>query len=172
MHRLVLRDLPTAAIGTFLALFPIVNPLGGVPFFYALTAAYAPADRNRAALKTAFYVFAILVTFLILGRFVLSFFGLSLPVLRIAGGLIVAHSAWNMVTGEGRITLAEGNEAATKEDISLTPMAMPMLSGPGSIGVVMGLASTTSHALSYLGIICGIAALGLVVFLFLRLGGP
>ena len=172
MHRLVLRDLPTAAIGTFLALFPIVNPLGGVPFFYALTANYTPADRNRSALKTGLYVFAILVTFLALGRFVLSFFGLSLPVLRIAGGLIVAHSAWNMVTGAGRVTPAEGNEAITKEDISLTPMAMPMLSGPGSIGVVMGLASTTSHLLSYVGMICGIAGLAVAVFLFLRLGGP
>ncbi|MGZ4788991.1 MAG: MarC family protein [Terriglobales bacterium] len=172
MHRLVLRDLPTAAIGTFLALFPIVNPLGGVPFFYALTTNYTPSDRNRAALKTAFYVFAILVTFLALGRFVLSFFGLSLPVLRIAGGLIVAHSAWNMVTGTGRVTPAEGDEAITKQDISLTPMAMPMLSGPGSIGVVMGLASTTSHIFSYLGMICGIAGLALSVFLFLRLGGP
>ena len=172
MHRLVLRDLPTAAIGTFLALFPIVNPLGGVPFFYALTSSYTPRDRSRTALKTAFYVFAILVIFLVLGRFVLSFFGLSLPVLRIAGGLIVAHSAWNMVTGTGRVTPAEGDEAITKQDISLTPMAMPMLSGPGSIGVVMGLASTTSHPLSYVGMICGIAALGLVVFLFLRLGGP
>jgi len=167
----LLHDLPTAAIGTFLALFPIVNPFGGVPFFYALTGGYTERERNVSALKTAIYVFVILVFFLFLGRFVLHFFGLSLPVLRIAGGLIVAHSAWGMVTGTDRVTVAEGNEAATKEDISLTPMAMPMLSGPGSIGVVMGLAATSS-ALSYVGMIVGIAGLGLTVYLFLRLGGP
>lgn len=172
MHRLVLHDLPTAALGTFLALFPIVNPLGGVPFFYALTGGYTRHERNVTALKTAIYVFVILVFFLFLGRFVLSFFGLSLPVLRIAGGLIVAHSAWGMVTGTARVTVAEGEDAATKEDISLTPMAMPMLSGPGSIGVVMGLAATTSHVLSYLGMMVGIAGLGVTVYLFLRLGGP
>jgi multiple antibiotic resistance protein len=172
MHRLVLHDLPTAALGTFLALFPIVNPFGGVPFFYALTNGYTRGERNISALKTALYVFLILVFFLFLGRFVLNFFGLSLPVLRIAGGLIVAHSAWGMVTGTERVTVAEGNEAATKEDISLTPMAMPMLSGPGSIGVVMGLAATTSSALSYLGMVVGIAGLGIAVYLFLRLGGP
>jgi multiple antibiotic resistance protein len=172
MHRLVLLDLPTAALGTFLALFPIVNPLGGVPFFYSLTSNYDGRERNISALKTAGYVIAILVIFLFLGRFVLHFFGLSLPVLRIAGGLIVAHSAWGMVTGTERVTPAEGNEAATKEDISLTPMAMPMLSGPGSIGVVMGLAATTSSALTYLGMVLGIAGLGLAVYLFLRLGGP
>jgi multiple antibiotic resistance protein len=172
MPKLVLHDLPTAAIGTFLALFPIVNPFGGVPLFFALTSAYPLSERKRAALKTGLYVFLILVFFLFLGRLVLNFFGLSLPVLRIAGGLIVAHSAWGMVTGASRITAAEGDEAAAKTDISLTPMAMPMLSGPGSIGVVMGLAATTSNWLSYLGMIFGIAGLGLTVFLFLRLGGP
>jgi multiple antibiotic resistance protein len=172
MHRLVLHDLPTAAIGTFLALFPIVNPFGGVPFFYALTIGYTRGERNISALKTAFYVFLILVFFLFLGRFVLNFFGLSLPVLRIAGGLIVAHSAWGMVTAKERVTVAEGDEAATKADISLTPMAMPMLSGPGSIGVVMGLAASTASLLSDVGMVLGIAVLGVAVYLFLRLGGP
>ena len=171
MHRLVLHDLPTAVLATYLALFPIVNPFGGIPFFFALTSGYDQRARNNTALKTSCYVFLILVFFLFLGRFVLSFFGLSLPVLRIAGGLIVAHSAWNMVTGESRVTPAEGSEAATKEDIALTPMAMPMLSGPGSIGVVIGMAATTSNWLSYIGMIFGIAALALTVFLFLRLGG-
>lgn len=172
MHRLVLHDLPTAALGTFLALFPIVNPFGGIPFFFALTTGYDRRDRNIAAMKTGCYVFLILIFFLFLGRFVLNFFGLSLPVLRIAGGLIVAHSAWGMVTGVSRVTAAEGDEAATKQDISLTPMAMPMLSGPGSIGVVMGFSATTSNWLSYLGMVFGIAGLGIMVFLFLRLGGP
>lgn len=171
MHRLVLHDLPTAVLATYLALFPIVNPFGGIPFFFALTSGYDQRSRNNTALKTSCYVFLILVFFLFLGRFVLSFFGLSLPVLRIAGGLIVAHSAWNMVTGESRVTAAEGSEAATKQDIALTPMAMPMLAGPGSIGVVIGMAATTSNWLSYIGMIFGIAALAITVFLFLRLGG-
>jgi len=109
--------------------------------------------------------------FLFFGRFVLILFGISLPVLRIAGGLIVANTAWSMVTGNSRMTAAESNEASTKEDISLTPMAMPMLSGPGSIGVVMGL-SADAGTVSYLGIVIGIVALGFVVYLFLRLGGP
>ncbi len=172
MPRLALHDLPTAALGTFLALFPIVNPFGGIPFFFALTTNYDRRERNMAALKTSLFVIAILVFFLFLGRFVLNFFGLSLPVLRIAGGLIVSHSAWGMVTGTSRVTAAEGSEAATKNDISLTPMAMPMLSGPGSIGAVMGLAATTSNWFSYLGMVFGIVGLGITVYLFLRLGGP
>lgn len=168
----LLYDLPSAAGATFLALFPIVNPLGGVPLFFALTADYAPEERRRTALKTGLYVIAILVVFMLVGRFVLNFFGISLPVLKIAGGLIVAHTAWGMVTGSSRVTTAESSEAMTKEDISLTPMAMPILSGPGSIGVIMGLAAHADHFLSYVGMVIGIVALGLTCYLFLRLGGP
>jgi multiple antibiotic resistance protein len=159
-------------VATFLALFPIVNPFGAIPIFFSLTGNFPSVERNSTALKTAFYVIIILVVFLFFGRFVLILFGISLPVLRIAGGLIVANTAWSMVTGDSRMTPAESTEASTKEDISLTPMAMPMLSGPGSIGVVMGLSADAGGTLSYLGIVIGIVALGLVVYLFLRLGGP
>jgi multiple antibiotic resistance protein len=85
----VLKDLPTAAIATFLALFPVVNPIGGIPLFFSLTADLTRDERNRTARRTALFVIAILVTFMLFGRFVLSFFGISLPVLKIAGGLIV-----------------------------------------------------------------------------------
>src|SRR3954453_3855716 len=128
--RHVIEDLPTAATATFLALFPIVNPPGGIPLFFSLTANDSREERNRTALRTSLYVLAILVVFMLFGRFVLSFFGISLPVLKIAGGLIVANTAWVMVTASSRITHEESSEAMTKEDISLTPMAMPMLSGP------------------------------------------
>lgn len=168
----ILRTLPSAAGATFLALFPIVNPFGGVPLFFALTSDFPESERNRTALKTALYVLAILVVFMFFGRFVLNFFGISLPVLKIAGGLIVANTAWGMVTASARITPAESHEATTKNDISLTPMAMPMLSGPGSIGVVMGLAAHADSLMTYLGMVIGIAALALSVYLFLRLGGP
>ncbi len=168
----VLHGLPTAATATFLALFPIVNPFGGIPLFFSLTTDFGPEERRRTALKTSLYVIAILVVFMLFGRFVLNFFGISLPVLKIAGGLIVANTAWGMVTGSSRMTHDEKSEALTKEDISLTPMAMPMLSGPGSIGVVMGLAAHADHMLAYVGMILGILAIGLTVYLFLSLGGP
>ncbi len=168
----VLHTLPIAATATFLALFPIVNPFGGIPLFFSLTTDFTLAERRQTAMKTAFYVIAILVVFMLFGRFVLNFFGISLPVLKIAGGLIVANTAWGMVTGSSRITHEESSEAMTKEDISLTPMAMPMLSGPGSIGVVMGLAAHADSFLAYVGMIVGIIGIGLTVFLFLQLGGP
>jgi MarC family membrane protein len=167
-----LRTLPASAAATFLALFPIVDPFGGIPIFFSMTSTWSPRDRYRTALKTGVWVFIILVTFLFFGRFVLYFFGISLPVLKIAGGLIVANTAWGMVTSHARITPEESDEAQEKEDISLTPLAMPLMSGPGAIGVVMALAAHVDNAAAYIGMVIGIAAIALSVMLFFWLGGP
>jgi multiple antibiotic resistance protein len=112
------------------------------------------------------------VTFLFFGRFVLYFFGISLPVLKIAGGLIVANTAWGMVTSHARITPEESHEAQDKEDISLTPLAMPLMSGPVAIGVVMALAAHVDNAAAYLGMVIGITGVALSVVLFFCMGGP
>jgi len=167
-----LRTLPASAAATFLALFPIVDPFGGIPIFFTMTSAWTARERSRTAFKTGVWVFVILVTFLFVGRFVLSFFGISLPVIKIAGGLIVANTAWGMVTSTARITPAESHEAENKEDISLTPLAMPLMSGPGAIGVVMALAAHVDNAAAYLGMVIGIAGIALSVSLFFCLGGP
>lgn len=96
-----LRTLPASAAATFLALFPIVDPFGGIPIFFTMTSKWSEQERRRTACKTGIWVFLILATFLFFGRFVLLFFGISLPVLKIAGGLIVANTAWGMVTSHG-----------------------------------------------------------------------
>lgn len=166
-----LRTLPASAAATFLALFPIVDPFGGIPIFFSMTSSWSPKDRNRTALKTGVWVFVILVAFLFFGRFVLYFFGISLPVLKIAGGL-VANTAWGMVTSTARITPAESHEAENKEDISLTPLAMPLMSGPGAIGVVMALAAHVDNSAAYIGMVIGVAGVALSVVLFFFLGGP
>jgi multiple antibiotic resistance protein len=167
-----LRSLPASAATTFLALFPIVDPPGGLPLFFTMTSDWTEKERRETALKTGLWVFVILITFLFFGRFVLYFFGISLPVLKIAGGLIVANTAWGMVTSTDRVTAAETHEAKSKEDISLTPLAMPLMSGPGSIGVVMALAAHVEGMAAYIGMVIGVAAIAVSVSLFLGLGGP
>jgi multiple antibiotic resistance protein len=167
-----LRTLPASAAATFLALFPIVDPFGGIPVFFSMTSSWTARDRRRTAFKTGMWVFLILIAFLFFGRFVLHFFGISLPVLKIAGGLIVANTAWGMVTSTSRITPAESHEAESKEDISLTPLAMPLMSGPGAIGVVMALAAHVDNASAYVGMVIGIAGIALCVALFFCSGGP
>ena len=160
------------ATGTFLALFPIANPIGALPIFFSLTTDDTPTIRRRQARQTAVNVFLVLVVFLVGGRLILEFFGISLGVLRIAGGLLVAHTAWEMVTPRQRLTKRENDEAVDKEDISFTPMAVPLISGPGAMGVVIGLVDKTSQWLDYLGDLIGIALLGVVLYLCFVLGEP
>src|SRR5271170_4799355 len=160
-----LRTIPASAAATFLALFPIVDPFGGVPIFFTMTSSWSSQDRRWTAIKTGMWVFLILITFLFFGRFVLSFFGISLPVLKIAGGLIVANTAWGMVTSTARITPAESHEAESKDDISLTPLAMPLMSGPGAIGVIMALAAHVDNIAGYLGMVIGVGAVAISVSL-------
>jgi multiple antibiotic resistance protein len=154
------------------ALFPIANPIGAVPIFYSMTVADSKAYRHRQARQTTINAVLVLVAFLLAGRLILSFFGISLGVLQIAGGLIVAHTGWEMVTARQRLTESEHQEAMDKEDISFAPMAVPIVSGPGAIGVVISLSERVSGWMSSLGYVVGIVLFGLVLYLCLTLGEP
>jgi multiple antibiotic resistance protein len=160
----------TYTIGTLAALFPIANPIGAVPIFYSLTATDTRSERRRTAQKTAINVVLILAVFLLGGRTILEFFGISLNVLRIAGGLLVANAAWEMVTSRQRLTESEQQAGAEKEDISFTPMAIPLIAGPGSIGVTIGLATKLTHWSDYLGCLIGIVLFGGLLYVCLVLG--
>jgi multiple antibiotic resistance protein len=158
------------AIGTLAALFPIANPIGAVPLFYSLTATDTRSNRRKQAQRTAINAIAILAVFLVSGRAILQFFGISLDVLRIAGGLLVSHSAWEMVTSKPRLMDTEQKAGTEKDDISFTPMATPLIAGPGSIGVIIGLSARMGQWSDYLGCAIGIALFGCVLYVCLVLG--
>lgn len=164
-----MQEFLSSAAGTFLALFPIASPLTKVPIFYSLTAEDSSRYRDRQIRQTAINVVLVLATFLVAGKLILGFFQISLGVLRIAGGLIVAHTAWEMVLSRQRLTALEHQEAADKEDISFTPMAIPLISGPGAIGVTIGL-SEGATAETIVGCLLGIGLLGVMTYLCLALG--
>lgn len=166
------QSLVSYTFGTLVALFPIANPIGAVPIFYSLTAEDTPRYRLKQARKTALNVVGVLVIFLLVGKLILSFFGISLGVLRIAGGLIVGHTAWEMVTARQRLTTEEHQAAVDQEDVSFAPMALPMIGGPGAIGVVISQATQATAWIDYLGCVLGIGLLGGLIYLFLRLGEP
>ena len=166
----MLHQLISSIAGTFFSLFAIANPIGAIPIFYSLTAGDTPRFQRLQARKTSINVVLVLVVFLIAGRLILEFFGISLGVLRIAGGLLVAQTAWEMVAVRQRLTKFEGQEAVDKDDISFTPMAVPMVSGPGAIGVVIGLGVQASDWIHYLGCLLGIVLLGITLYVCLAIG--
>lgn len=156
--------------GTIAALLPIVNPFSTAPMFLSLTEGYTEAERNVQAKKGVMYMSAILLVFLVAGTFIMNFFGLSLPGMRIAGGILVSGVGMGMLKpGDSEHTEAEVKEAKAKQDISFTPLAMPSLSGPGAISVVIGMSSIAQGDwLDYIYIAAGILAVAAIVFLTLR----
>ncbi len=133
-------------IGIFIAvltrLFAIVNPMGAVPLFLTMTSAYSEAERQRTARNTSLYFVGILLVFFWAGTYILGFFGLSINALRIAGGVVIFTSGFALQNDQYAENHAMSEEvqkeAMEKPDISFSPMAMPMLSGPGSISLLVG----------------------------------
>jgi len=117
-------------------------------------------------------MFGILFIFLFVGTYILSFFGISLAGIRIAGGLIIMRAAYSMLNPEkGGRKLTDEDEAAAleKEDISFSPLALPLLSGPGSIAVVIGFATQAGDFDDYLINSISIVLVVLLTYIILRL---
>lgn len=159
-------------LGTIIALLPVINPLASAPTFLAITEGDSRERRHRQLRMACVYMVAILVSFLIGGTFIMNFFGISIPGLRIAGGLLVAAIGSRMLLGPGPERPpddAEHAEARAKRDVSFSPLAMPMLSGPGSIAVTIGFTSLASHWHDYVAIILGIVIVAFIAYVTLGL---
>jgi multiple antibiotic resistance protein len=128
-----------------LGLLPIMNPLSTIPLFLALTKHMTPEHRRQQARRASLYAFLILVTFLFIGNGVIALFGISLAGIRVAGGLIILVLAFRMLfSGENdaaTVTATPAEIAQAELDYSFSPLAMPSLSGPGTIAVVMSYGS-------------------------------
>ncbi|EGV42311.1 NAAT family transporter [Bizionia argentinensis JUB59] len=127
---------------SFGALFSIMNPLGTVPVFVGLTQESTKKERGVIAFWTSFNVWIILLLSFFAGKYILSFFGISLNALKIAGGLIIASSGFALLTGKfkehkGMKRDKIEKDIRTRDAISLTPLAIPMLAGPGTISLLI-----------------------------------
>lgn len=125
----------------FFALFSVLNPIGTVPIFVGLTQDYTKNERSRVSLWTSINVFIILIISFFVGQYVLAFFGITITALRIAGGIIIASSGFSLLNGKFNknkgINKKVEEEIQSRDDIALTPLAMPMLAGPGSISLLI-----------------------------------
>ena len=167
-----MSQLVSYALGTFVALFPITNPVGAVPIFYSLTANASKNQRLRQAKKVALNASLIMAFFFLTGQAILDFWGISLGVLQIAGGLLIARTAWTFAETYQPQTDTNSSDAAQPQDIALIPMAIPLISGPGAIGLVIGLAARDPQWSNYLGCLLGIVMLGITLYLCLAWGEP
>jgi len=156
----------------FAALFSVLNPIGTVPIFVGLTQHDDKAERSRISLWTAIDVFIILIISFFIGQYVLTFFGISIEALRIAGGLIIVSSGFNLLSGnfskKRGINKKVENEVQKRNDIALTPLAIPMLAGPGSISLLIAFYQEHNEPTEILFATLAIFAVSASIFLIMR----
>lgn len=160
-------------IYVFAALFSVINPLGTVPIFVGLTQKDTNVERSKTSILTAVNIFVILLISFFSGKYILNFFGISLDSLRIAGGLIIASSGFALLTGsfakhKGMDKPKVKEDAFQREGVSLTPLAIPMLAGPGSISFLIGLYQKHENWNEKLIAVGAIFAVCLAIFLVLK----
>ncbi|EJL27165.1 membrane protein, MarC family [Caulobacter sp. AP07] len=177
-----INPLPVSTVvGAFLlafpALFSIVNPVGSALIFHQMLSHHTAEVRRRLAPTIALYAFCILLGSLLLGGYILNFFGVSLGALRVAGGLVVAIRAWALLMSpeehEDR-KMGQASPALSRaEDIAFFPLTMPFTTGPGAISVAIALSSQRpagGHSVIpfFLGASLAVAVIALMVWFFYR----
>ena len=174
-----MNSVASAFLLTFAGLFPIVNPLEAAPFFLGLTAGLPAAERPVLARKAAINGFALLLRSMALGPWLLQFFGIELPVVRIAGGLVVAALGWKLLTQEAWSDHAgsAGLQGGPGKKVgSFYPLTMPLTVGPGSMSVAItigsrkpaGPARLSQLAEHATGAVLGVVAIAVTIYLAYR----
>jgi multiple antibiotic resistance protein len=173
-----LNNVLSAFLLTFAALFPIVNPLEAAPFFLGLTAGLSTAERGILARRAAINGFALLLGSMVLGPWLLEFFGIELPVVRIAGGLVVTALGWKLLSqeswsdhGSADVPRERGSKVG-----SFYPLTMPLTVGPGSMSVAITIGSRKPEAeihladlaLHAIGALAGVAAIAVTIYIAYR----
>ena len=160
------------ALVTFTSVLFIVDPIAVVPTYLVITQGQTAEQRRATARRACVAAAVLLVTFALAGRGIFSLFGITMPAFRIAGGLILWVVAMDMLHGtrstqEGTAEITEGR---AKEDVALTPLAMPMLAGPGAISTVMVLAGQARSTPQQIAVYGSILLTIFISWLTLRVG--
>jgi multiple antibiotic resistance protein len=175
---LMIQSFSHAFLFVTLALFPIVNPLGMAPIFLSFTAGVDDATRARLARVIAYNSFMLATVSLLVGSYLLKFFGLSLPAVQIGGGLVVAITGWSLLS-RGPDPEEQRRPAPSADAVMASafyPLTMPLTVGPGSIAVMLTIGSNAPSALTQLssalvqaaGGLAGVAAVALSIYLSYR----
>lgn len=154
----------------FVTIFFIVDPLAAIPAFLTMTEQDTPQKRAAMARKASITCFVILALFASAGGLIFKFFGITLPAFRIAGGVVLGLMALDMLRAQRttRETEDEIKEGIEKPDVAITPLAIPMLAGPGAISTVMVFMDKATPWTSTIPIYVAIAVTSFATYLLLR----
>ena len=152
------------ALACFAAIFPIVNPFSAAGMLVALTPDQEAARRNEQSRRAVVFMTAIMLVAYMAGSYILNFFSISQPALILSAGLLVCRSGWRSITGAERLSSEQRAEGEQKVDVSLTPLGMPMLAGPGTISVVIGLSAEAHTFAHHLAAVVAMLAVAVVSY--------
>lgn len=130
-----------------IGLFSLINPLSALPVYIGLTQTDTEENKLNTLKKTCIYILIICLVSYYLGVYILHFFGITIPALRVAGGLIIFRSGWQLLNLQHKREVQDkidNDVLGKKDDISFTPLAMPLLAGPGSMSFLITLSSNRS----------------------------
>ncbi|HET7559536.1 MAG TPA: MarC family protein [Limnochordia bacterium] len=131
----------TSGFQTFFGLLAIMNPIGILPIYLAITKGENPEQRRRTQNTAAVGAFGILLAFTLLGHLILQLFGISIPAFRVAGGVLIGLIGLDMVRSSPshlhQLTEPEHEAAVDAAQVGLVPLAMPMMAGPGAIATTL-----------------------------------
>ncbi|MCX6230760.1 MAG: MarC family NAAT transporter [Bacteroidetes bacterium] len=154
------------------ALFSIMNPLGTVPVFLSLTQGKNKKQIKNIALYTSINVLMILLVSFFLGKYLLTFFGISIQSLKIAGGMIIAASGFALLTGRFNehkgMKKSVSDDAQKRSDISLTPLAIPMLAGPGTISLLITYNQEYTNIADVSILVAALIATSIIIYFILK----
>lgn len=159
-------------------LLPIINPVSTAVMLLGISEHLSTAERNRQIAWACIYMAGILIALLFAGHLIIVAFGISIPGIRLAGGMVIGILGFRMLfPGNGHATEEVSREAQQKPNLSFSPLAMPSLSGPGSIAVVITMSSTIDgqhgidRVLAFSAVVVAILVSALVSWLVLRGAG-
>jgi len=158
-------------ITSLVSFFVIIDPTGNIFAYLSLVSGSPAAAARKVAGRACFYSFIVLAVFVLVGRFIIDFFGISLAAFQIAGGLILFRISFDMLHGRGhfnRLDTATSLKAEEYGDIALAPLAVPLLAGPGSITTALVLTSRTQTLAETLTILLAVAIILLISYLCFR----
>ena len=156
----------------FSSLFTLINPIGIVPIFIAMTDEYSKKERDVIAFKSVLFAFCILILFGVIGEFIFSFYNITIHGFRIAGGMLLLKISFDMIESKRsrtRTTPMEEKAAEEKNEIAYTPLAIPLIAGPGSIASIMILSSESSNWNAKITLFISLGTVLLITFLTLKL---
>ena len=146
-----MKELALHAVTVFLGFFAITNPIANTPVFLGLTANYDKSTVRAVALRSVSLAFLIVTVFAVGGKLIFELFGITLYALRIIGGILVVQIGFHMLQGRTSPVQSQSKDIDSQAQrkaalgIAVTPLAMPMLAGPGTIASAMSFASTRGH---------------------------